>query len=152
MLRVREHTATRCSSPNTKRSSLSHLHQVFVPVQLWPVCHHIFLPSLNGNLVKLLRFCNRFWHKSMRRRSRLSKNSSQFVQNLSLSLVNFKHNKNAHTSCDGQKTYLDMFLARQSFRQISPMPGKWLILCRGTCRHNNVVRAIILHSSTPTLS
>lgn len=25
-------------------------------------------------------------------------------------------------------TYLDMFLARQSFRQISPIPGKWLIL------------------------
>lgn len=44
-----------------------------------------------------------------------------------------------------------MFRARQSLRQISPIPGKWLILCRGTDRHNNAVRTITPLNSTPPL-
>lgn len=51
-----------------------------------------------------------------------------------------------------RETYFDMFLAKQSLRQISPIPGKWLILCRGTDRHNYIVKAITLLNSTPPLS
>lgn len=48
-----------------------------------------------------------------------------------------------------RRTYLAIFLARQSLRQISPIPGKWLILCRGDGqRHNNAVRTITPLNST----